>query len=959
MKPTQYLLSVPPARASDPSGALDAAWFLAADPPEASLGSGGGAAHLLIEAWKSTGGDLPLRDWLRAGRKMLIHGGGQSRRLPAYAPVGKPFLPLPVIRGELGQRLDQVLLDLQIPVFDGVLAAAPKSYAVAVASGDVLLRFAPLKFPLPTADVLALGVPATPETAQSFGVFFFRRDAPRTLAFFLQKPSPDHIRQLSEEYLFLVDTGFWLLSERAVGALLDRCGWDEAAQAFVGGRPQPYDFYADFGPALGTNPAQPDPAIAALSAVALPPANPEFYHLGTGRQLIESVARLQNRRAEPAGRGSLRSHPDQFVLNSVFDPPTRQAANHTLWVENSVIPASWHLAREHILTGVPPNEWELTLEPGVCLDFVPIGAQDYCIRVYGLDDPFRGAVGNRETLWLGRPAALWAERRGLNWEDAGIAPATDLYDAALFPVLPLSGLNSSFLEWLFASEPLAIAEYAALWRDCKRLSAHDLNSEANIARLERQREQNLRRALPLMHSRPGRSAFFDLDLAATARLITRTGLSLSPALPDGMSNPLTRMQDSMLRAEIGRAANLAEASHWKEAAFEWLRKTFLSDNSLQVQPGRNVLEDQILWGRSPLRFDLAGGWTDTPPYCLQHGGKVLNLAVNLNGQPPVQVFARPAKRPELVLRSIDLGLEQRIQTYEELETFARPDNDFALAKAALALAGFLPRFHAEGGARTLAAQLAGMGGGMELSLLAAAPKGSGLGTSSLLAATLLGVLSEFCGLGWDRQALVTRTLLLEQLVTTGGGWQDQAGGLFPGVKLIETLPGPEQTVTVRWAPDHLFSPRRAGGQMLLYYTGITRLAKTILQDIVRGMFLGDARIMTCLRDIGQNAEAAYDALQRSSYEALCERVGESWRLNQALDSGTNPLEVQAVLDSVGDWLSAAKLTGAGGGGYLLMLAKDDEAAGRIRERLTRHPPNPRARFVEFSLSETGMQITRS
>ena len=83
-----------------------------------------------------------------------------------------------------------------------------------------------------------------------------------------------------------------------------------------------------------------------------------------------------------------------------------------------------------------------------------------------------------------------------------------------------------------------------------------------------------------------------------------------------------------------------------------------------------------------------------------------------------------------MLRSIDLGLERRIQTYEELDTFARPDSDFALAKAALALAGFLPRFHVEGGRGTLAAQLREWGGGIELSLLAAAPKGSGSGPAA-------------------------------------------------------------------------------------------------------------------------------------------------------------------------------------------------------------------------------------
>jgi galactokinase/mevalonate kinase-like predicted kinase len=960
LKPTQYLLSVPSAMAHIPfPDSAGTAWFLASDPLGGSLGSGGGTVNLLVEAWKATGGVFSFDEWLRESHKLLIHGGGQSRRLPAYGPVGKPFLPIPVIRGELGQRLDQTLLDIQMPVFDSVLNAAPDSYVMAVASGDVLLRFAPLSAPLPEADVLALGMPATPETAQSFGVFFFRRDTPQTLAFFLQKPSPDLIRKLSEDFLFLVDTGFWLLSERAVNVLLDRCGWDKAAQDFPNNRPLPYDLYASFGPAMGTDPAQSDAAIAALSAIALPLAESEFYHLGTGRQMIESVSRLQNRKLEQSGWGGLRPHPDQFVLNAVFDPPIRQAVNHTLWVENSFIPASWQLAQEHILTGVPDNDWNMNLEPRVCLDFVPVGDRDYCIRMYGLDDLFRGAVSDPKTLWLGQSASLWMARRGLSWEEVDIAPGTDLYEAPLFPKLPLSRLHGAFIEWLFQAQPEPNRDHALLWRESQRLSALDLNSAANVIRLFRQREENLRRVLPLMHSRPGRSAFFDLDLSATARLIARTEIALPPALPEGVVPPLTQMQDSMLRAHLSRLRGSVEAKAQEEQAFGWLRNTFLSTRSLVALPGRNILEDQILWGRCPLRFDLAGGWTDTPPYCLQHGGKVLNLAVNLNGQPPVQVFARPTARPELVLRSIDLGLERRIQTYDELDTFARPDSDFALAKAALALAGFLPRFHAEGGKGTLAAQLADWGGGIELSLLAAAPKGSGLGTSSLLAATLLGTLSEFCGLGWDTPALVARTLLLEQLVTTGGGWQDQAGGLFPGVKLLETMPGPEQTVSVRWAPDQLFSPSQAGGQMLLYYTGLTRLAKTILQDIVRGMFLGDAPIMACLRDIGQNAEATYEALQRGSYEALCERVQTSWRLNQALDAGTNPPEVQAILDSVADWLAAAKLTGAGGGGYLLMLAKDEEAAERIRERLTQFPPNPRARFVHFSLSETGLQITRS
>jgi galactokinase/mevalonate kinase-like predicted kinase len=88
-------------------------------------------------------------------------------------------------------------------------------------------------------------------------------------------------------------------------------------------------------------------------------------------------------------------------------------------------------------------------------------------------------------------------------------------------------------------------------------------------------------------------------------------------------------------------------------------------------------------------------------------------------------------------------------------------------------------------------------------------------------------------------------------------------------------------------------------------------------------------------------------------------IQTSWLLNQRLDAGTNPPAVQQILASVADYLAAAKLLGAGGGGYLLLFAKDETAANRIRQTLTMNPPNPRARFVDFSLSETGLQLTRS
>ena len=81
--------------------------------------------------------------------------------------------------------------------------------------------------------------------------------------------------------------------------------------------------------------------------------------------------------------------------------------------------------------------------------------------------------------------------------------------------------------------------------------------------------------------------------------------------------------------------------------------------------------------------------------------------------------------------------------------------------------------------------------------------------------------------------------------------------------------------------------------------------------------------------------------------------------NQLLDSGTNPPEIEQLTKLIDDYCLGYKLPGAGGGGYLYMIAKDADAAVRIRETLTAHPLNRNARFVEMNLSKQGFQCSRS
>jgi len=948
----KILLSVPPAltRCSLPDGAD----FMTQDPPGLRLGSGGGTAHVLAEAWRRQADGAGLPSWLAAERKIVLHAGGQSRRLPAYAAGGKALVPIPVFRWSTGQRLDQTLLDLQRPLLERLLERAPAGMNTLVASGDVLVWNDSSLPPLPDVDVLCVGLWDSPETASRHGVFFTPRTHPEQLAFMRQKPSPAEILSLAAEHLFLLDVGIWIFSDRAVSVLLRKCGWTGAD--FPGGVPAEFDLYTRFGEALGHSPTRPDPDISALSCAILPLNQGEFYHFGTSKDLVGSALALQNRVHDPRRIRStlMKPHPSLFVQNAEtgkpLDPDSRD-----IWIENAELSPRWTLRERHILTGIPRNDWQLELPPGLCIDIVPLGETDRAVRLYGFDDAFRGPANHPDTLWMGRPAACW-------FSDRGLPPpgAEDLQDTPLFPVFSGHQLDQDWMRWLIHPAPGQDPERAARFLELPRRSATDLAAEANLERQFAERRERFQRTLPVLARHAHRSVFYQVDLEHSCACMDEATLAALPdTVPDPRHNLVAHLHDRMFRALLKRRAG-GDGAAEEQQAFAALRESIIAPYRAQsLTPRNTVLSDQVIWARSPVRLDLAGGWTDTPPYCFLHGGRVVNLSVELNGQPPIQVFARASETLSITLRSIDLGITEVLETYADVQRYGELGSGFSIPRAALALCGFDPGFQSGITFRTLREQLHAFGGGIELSLLCAVPKGSGLGTSSILAATVLGALSELCGFHWDLTEIGNRTLALEQMLTSGGGWQDQFGGITRGLKQLSTRPGLNQTPEIRWLPDYLFTDAQYQNRILLYYTGITRVAKNILGDIVRGMFLNRQGPLRVLEELTLHSDAMVETLQRGNFDELGAQIRRTWELNQRLDPGTNPPEVRRILQPVEPLLSGMKLLGAGGGGYLLMLAKDGQSAGQIRQILENDPPNPRARFVEVSLSRGGLQITRS
>lgn len=908
------LLSLPPNLVGwfhDITGYPKSEWFCTNDPIDHKLGSGGGTTWLLTKAYENemahsdANNQKTFDEWLSSEKRLLLHAGGQSRRLPAYAPSGKVLTPVPVFRWERGQRLSQDLLSLQIPLYKKIMDAAPSSLHTMIVSGDVLIRTTQPLQPIPEADVVCYGLWLGPEIAKNHGVFVSSCDTPSVLKCMLQKPSPATLGTIQKDHYYLTDIGIWLLSDKAVKVLMSHKG--------------EYDLYSEFGGAMGTEPTLNDEAVKELKVAILPLSGGEFYHFGTSHELLSSTLAIQNLVNDQRliMHHSRKPHPCIFIQNSITKKAV-DSSNEEVWIENSYISEGWSISQKNIITGVPKNNWNITLAPGQCIDIVPMGETQYVVRPYGFNDRFAGEEQQRPQF-----------------------PIVDNIDEA--------GLVLRYMLNQDTEEDKGKGK--AIYEKAQKISAEQISATANLRRLFEQRREFRKHNWSALADNYEHSVFYQLDLNDAAKEFKANGIAMPKPLPD--SAPLlTRMKDAMFRGDNDKAFGLLREGIVKTSKANDINTPTLSSIS------NKVATDQIVWGRSPVRIDIAGGWTDTPPFCLMEGGSVVNLAIELNGQQPIQTYVKPCSEHHVVLKSIDLGASEIVETYEQLADFKRVGSPFSIPKAALALAGFLPQYSQEK-YPDLKSQLMAFGCGIEITLLSAIPAGSGLGTSSVLAATVLGTINDFLSLGWDKNEICHKTLVLEQLLTTGGGWQDQFGGVLQGVKLLQTCKGFEQQPIVHWLPTDLYTQPEYQACHLLYYTGITRTAKTILAEIVQKMFLNDHDQVALLREMKAHSLQMYEAIQRNDFQEMGKLVGKTWLQNQAIDAGTNPLEVKKLTDLIDDLCLGYKLPGAGGGGYLYMVAKDPEAAARIKVILNANRPNGNARFVGMSLSKTGLQVSRS
>jgi fucokinase len=1003
------------------------------------IGSGGSTLLVFKYLAELLVGTGSLRDVFAGKRIFLLHAGGDSKRLPAYAAQGKLFTPLPTpaAAGQIPTLFDLLLANLErLP--------RPTNGHLLIAAGDVLLTFNPSEADFSRPGVTGVAYADHTDRAAHHGVYV--ADAQGSVLDFLQKPNLDELRRrgaLDRLGRALVDTGLMSFDPDAVERFCTAAGLvvqegrvvlqPGLLADIVAATAGEIDLYEEIALALprranakeyrqrvldrprNVDPRQQERLLSFFHAIHGVPfhvrsvSHCDFFHIGTSRELLAGLAE-RNRTSTTYGfRNRTRTLlPDElhdespaFLFNSVLESDQFHAGPATL-LEGVDARCPLDLAGRNTITGLPAGVTKpVVLPEGIGLLMLPIrnpkseirnpksetsttpvsefGIRnsdfgDWAAILYGIDDDFGQPSSSGLSTFLHTPLEDFLRSHhlmaGLRWPQE---PAS-VYHAKLWPIAaPDQALD--LVRWMIPgqSDPEALAE----WRKRERFSLADLIARVDHERLHAHRV-NLLRLADICRPFERLMADPDLDAAQFVEEAHARG-EVADMLFDlvrgceGEIDPLLRARCQILASLLRRRADVLPPDDTAQHDIDELCRTLSRGNGSADDLGRaasdSVAEalasyvtvvdklpkpaiehDQVVWATSPARLDLGGGWTDTPPICLDRGGLVVNAAVKLNGQYPLQAIVKLNPEHVVNLTSIDLGQRITLERIEQLRTYFDPSEWSSLPKACLCLAGFAAG-QQSGDLRPL---LQRFGGGIDLTIFSALPKGSGLGASSILGATVLACLARLTGETLTPEQLIARTSLLEQRMTTSGGWQDQVGGVFPGVKLIRTEPGREQIPALFWLAFH---EAQTKSRLLLYYTGLKRLAKNILQNIVHRYLARDPLVLDALTRLKAAALELRHAIDTRDLAGFGRGLQTYWDLKKRIDPGSTNEAIERLTARVAPWSSGHVLLGAGGGGFLLILARDETAAQRLRTDLTVWPSSPGARFFEFQIDDQGLNVS--
>ncbi|CAF2117027.1 unnamed protein product [Brassica oleracea var. botrytis] len=909
---------------------------------------------------------------------LMLHAGGDSKRVPWANPMGKVFLPLPFLASDDPDGPVPLLFDHILALASSARHAFGDQGGLFIMTGDVLPCFDAFKMTLPEDSASIVTVPITLDIASNHGVIVTSTSESLAEGFtvslvndLLQKPTVEELVKkdaILHDGQTLLDTG--IISARG-RAWLDLVALGCSCQPMISellGCKKEMSLYEDLVAAwvpsrhdwLRTRPLG-DHLVNSLGRQKMYSYctyDLQFLHFGTSSEVLDH---LSGDASGIVGRRHLCSIPATTVsdiaascaiLSSEIAPGVSIGEDSLIY--DSTVSGAVQIGSQSVVVGIhipseAPESFRFMLPDRHCLWEVPlVGHKERVIVYCGLHDNPKNSI-HKDATFCGKPLEkvlcdLGIEESDL-WNFKASSQERCLWNAKMFPILTYSEMLK-LASWLMGLDDGRSKEKIALWRSAKRVSLEELHGSINFPEMcsgSSNHQADLAAGIAkacVNYGMLGRNlsqlCHEILQKESLGLEICKKFLDQCPKFQEQNSRILPKSRAYQVEVDLLRAcgdeAKAIELEHkvWEAIAEETasavrygFREHLLESsgkppsekNHISLsQPRRTKVE-------LPVRVDFVGGWSDTPPWSLERAGCVLNMAITLEGSLPIGTIIETTNEKSGISIQDDAGNALHIEDPRTIKTPFEVNDPFRLVKSALLVTGIVQEHSTR----------------LAIKTWANVPRGSGLGTSSILAAAVVKGLLQISDGDESNENVARLVLVLEQLMGTGGGWQDQIGGLYPGIKFTSSFPGIPlrlQVVPLLASPQLISELQQ---RLLVVFTGQVRLAHQVLHKVVTRYLQRDNLLISSIKRLTELAKAGREALMNCEVDELGEIMSEAWRLHQELDPYCSNEFVDRLFAFSQPYSSGFKLVGAGGGGFSLILAKDAEKAKELRQRLEEHP----------------------
>lgn len=861
-------------------------------------------------------------------RVLVIHSGGDSKRVPQYSALGKLFSPVP---HKLPNGRNSTLFDEFMICMSSVPSRIREG--MVLLSGDVLLLFNPLQIDYNNVGAAAISFKEHVETGKNHGVYLNGENG--NVKCCLQKKSVEVLKSVgavNDSNCVDIDTGALIFSTEMMESLYSLIAAPEDYDRHVNAKTR-LSLYADFLYPLAEDSTLEDfykekpegefcPELTAarervwnvlrpyrMKLLRLAPA--KFIHFGTTREILGlmngGVDEYKDLGWSRIVGSSIKG--DTAGYNSVLS--SRSTIGEGCYLEVSYVHRNSKIGDHCVLSYIEVSDREIP--DNVVLHGLKQRDGSFVVRIFGIgDNPKENKLFGKDLDELEQKLGvrLWENSAHSLWEANLYAEADNIQD----------GVDAALnLYRIVNDEPAADIEQ---WRNAEKKS---LCSGFNAADPDAIIAWNRRME----------------DLVAMDE-ITKAIRHKVPARKLQKRTTLTKIQREWLKKRLDKSdfgermrlhyylGVVLEDENEIQECFHIIQAEMLEATikSLSYNENARIVTDRHTVNL-PLRVNWGGGWSDTPPYCNENGGTVLNVAILLNGKKPVEVTLERIDELKIVFDSRDMDVHGEFDTIEPLQATGDPFDPFALQKACLLACGIIPQK-----GHKLEDILRRLGGGFVMhSEVTDVPKGSGLGTSSILSAACVKAVFEFTGIEFTEEDLYAHVLAMEQIMSTGGGWQDQVGGATPGLKYISSMPGLKQEIKV----THVELPESARKELderfVLIYTGQRRLARNLLRDVV-GRYVGnEPDSLFALEEIQKTAALMRFELERGNVDGFAKLLDYHWELSKKVDAGSSNTLIEQIFSSIEELIDGRLVCGAGGGGFLQVILKKGITREDVENRL--------------------------